>query len=333
MKATKSLLILAAVLALFVSSVPTKTLAQAPPRKPRIAILDFDYGTVHSYVAQIFGQDIDIGKGISELLVTDLVNDGTYTLVERSALDKILAEQNFSTSGRADSSTAAKIGKILNVDAILIGTITQFGNEKKGFNTGGMGGNWGGFGGGGIGHSNTKANVGINARLINVETGEILAVAEGTGQSSRSSTSLTGGGGNWGGFGGGHVDFGSSDFQSTIIGEATKIATQGLATDLISKAGKVPTHVVTVEGLVAAADGGQIIINVGAKAGVKAGDQFQVSHVGKEIKDPATGAVIRRLTTPVGVIQAADVDDGSAVCNIVSGSGFATGDMVKSIAK
>jgi curli biogenesis system outer membrane secretion channel CsgG len=332
MKAKKTFIIFAAALALLVAGIPVKTNAQAP-HKPRIAILDFDYGTVHSYVAQIFGQDIDIGKGISELLVTDLVNDGTYSLVERKQLDKILAEQNFSNSDRADASTAAKLGKILNVDAILVGTITEFGNEKKGFNTGGMGGNWHGIGGGGVGHSNTKANVHINCRLIDTQTAEILAVGEGIGQSSRSSTSLTGGGGNWNGFGAGHVDFGSSDFQSTIIGEATKIATQNMAADLISKAGKITPRAVHVEGLVAATDGGQVIINVGSHAGVKPGDQFQVLHVGKEIKDPNTGAVIRRMTTPVGVIQAADVDDGSAVCNTVSGSGFQTGDMVKSLSQ
>ncbi len=322
----------AAALGMLVAAIPSTTNAQAP-RKPRIAVLDFDYGTVQSYVDQIFGQDVDVGKGISELLVNDLVNDGTYSLIERSALDKVLNEQNFSNSDRADPSTAAKLGKILNVDAILIGTITEFGNEKKGFNTGGIGERLGGFGLGGIGHSNSKANVRINARLINVQTAEILAVGEGFGQSSRSSTSLTGGGGNWSGFGGGNVDFGSSNFQSTIIGEATKNATQALATDLISKAGKVTPSAVHVEGLVAATYNGQVIINVGGHAGVKKGDQFQVLHVGDVIKDPTTGAVIRRMTTPEGVIQASDVDDSSAVCNVLSGSGFQTGDMVKSLSQ
>jgi curli biogenesis system outer membrane secretion channel CsgG len=52
--------------------------------------------------------------------------------------------------------------------------------------------------------------------MVNVDTGEIVGVAAGKGQSSRSSTSLLGGGGNWSGFGGGNVDFGSSNFQNTI---------------------------------------------------------------------------------------------------------------------
>ena len=78
------------------------------------------------------------------------------------------------------------------------------------------------FGLGGFKHSNTKAIVNIDARIVDIDTAEILGVAEGHGESSRSSTSLTGGGGNWRGFGAGNVDFGSSDFQETILGEADK---------------------------------------------------------------------------------------------------------------
>jgi hypothetical protein len=63
------------------------------------------------------------------------------------------------------------------------------------------------------------------------------------------------------------------------------------------------------------------------------GDQLLVLRVGKEIKDPETGAVIRRLTSPVGVIRATDVDDTSAVCTPVSGAGFKVGDRVKSNAQ
>jgi hypothetical protein len=41
--------------------------------------------------------------------------------------------------------------------------------------------------------------------------------------------------------------------------------------------------------------------------------------------------VIRRLSSTVGVVQATDVDDASAVCNVVSGAGFKTGDSVRSV--
>ncbi len=305
--------------------------ADTPARKKRVAIMDFDYATVHSTSAAIFGQDIDLVKGISDLLVTNLVKEGSYSVIERKALDKILAEQNFSNSDRANPTSAAKIGKLLGVDAIIVGSITQFGNDTKNTNIGGAGGNWGGFGVGGLGRKKSKAIVAITARMVDIDTGEILAVAEGKGESQRNSTSLLGGGGNWHGFGAGHADFGSSDFQNTIIGEATKAAVDNLTTDVVAGREKLQLRTVVVSGLVAAVDSGPIILNVGAKAGVKVGDQLNVERVTKEIKDPATGAVLRRLSTPVGVVKVTDVDDISSIATAVSGTGFKVGDAVKTV--
>jgi len=304
--------------------------AQAPVRKPRVAVLDFDYATVQTASSAMFGTNVDVGKGITDLLITGLVNNGTFSVFERQALDKLMTEQNFSNSNRADPSTAAKLGKMAGVDYIIIGAITQFGNETKKQNIGGGGGNWHGVGVGGFGHSNSKAEVGISARIVNVNTGEIVAVAEGSGESSRSSTSLLGGGGNWNGFGGGNVDFGSSNFEQTIIGEATKAAVDQLSANLVADAPKLTVAAMKIDGVVAAVDSGQIILNLGSDAGVKVGDQFEVVRVTKEIKDPTTGEVIRRLTTTVGIIKATDVDAKSAVCVPVSGSGFQEGDHVRS---
>ncbi|HEY7058155.1 MAG TPA: CsgG/HfaB family protein, partial [Vicinamibacterales bacterium] len=70
----------------------------ASSRKPRIAVVDFDYATVYGGVAAIFGTNVDVGKGVSDLLVNYLVKDGSYSVIERAALDKIMAEQNFSNS-------------------------------------------------------------------------------------------------------------------------------------------------------------------------------------------------------------------------------------------
>jgi curli biogenesis system outer membrane secretion channel CsgG len=328
-----ALLVLAggAIEAVAQATTPAPAAAPATGRKKRVAIMDFDYGTVHSGVAALFGQDVDVGKGISDLLVKYLVKDGTYSVIERKALDKILAEQNFSNSDRANPMSAAKIGKLLGIDAMIVGSITQFGNETKSTKVGGAGGGLGGFGLGGFGHSKSKAIVALDARMIDIDTAEILAVAEGKGESSRSSTSMLGGGGNWHGFGAGGVDFGSSDFQNTIIGEAVKAAVEQMSTGVIAGNSKLQIRTVVVEGLVAAVDGGQIILNVGAKSGVKVGDELTVARVTKEIKDPATGKVLRRLSTPVGVVKVTDVDDISSVCTAVSGTGFKVGDAVKTV--
>jgi curli biogenesis system outer membrane secretion channel CsgG len=302
---------------------------QAQGRKKRIAIFDFDFSTVTSASSQVLGANVDLGKGISDLLVKFLVQDGTYSIIERKAMDKIMQEQNFSNSDRANPNSAAKIGKLLGVDAILVGSITQFGNDTKNTNIGGGGGGFGGLGIGGFSHKKSKAIVMIDARIVDIDTAEILGVAEGKGESSRESTSMTGGGGNWHGFGAGNVDFGSADFAETIIGEAVNLAVKQLSAGVVADNDKLQARTISVTGLVAAVDGAQIVLNVGSKAGLKVGDQLSVERVTKEVKDPETGKVIRRLANPVGVIKVTDVDDGSAVCDVVVGTGFKVGDAVK----
>ncbi|HME08811.1 MAG TPA: CsgG/HfaB family protein [Bryobacteraceae bacterium] len=305
--------------------------AAAQGRKKRVAVFDFDYATVQSASQAAFGTNVDVGRGISDLTVKYLVQDGTYSVIERKAMDKILTEQNFSNSNRADATSAAKIGKLLGVDAIIVGSVTQFGNDTQNTKVGGGGGNWGPYGVGGFGHKKSKAIVAVDARLVNIDTAEIMGVASGKGESSRESTSLLGGGGNWHGWGGGAVDFGSSDFQNTILGEAVNAAVKQMSGELIADNGKLVARTVHVEGLVAAVDGGQIVLNVGGKAGLKVGDQLTVERVTKEIKDPSTGQVIRRMSSPVGVIRLTDVDDVSAVGTAVSGAGFKVGDACKTV--
>ena len=313
------------------SAAPAAAPAPAVGRKKRVAVFDFDFATVQTASAAAFGQNIDVGKGISDLLVKYLVQDGTYSVIERKALDKILAEQNFSNSDRANPASAAKLGKLLGVDAIIVGSVTQFGNDTKKTNVGGGGGGFGGFGVGGFSHSKTKAIVNLDARIVDIDTAEILGVAEGHGESSRSSTGLLGGGGHWGGWGGGAVDFGSSDFQQTILGEAVKLSVEQMSKGLIEDNSKLSIRTVIVSGLVAAVDGGQVVLNVGAKSGVKVGDTLSIERITKEIKDPATGAVLRRLSTPIGVVRVTDVDDISSIASPVSGAGFKVGDAAKTV--
>ena len=302
--------------------------AAAGPKK-RVAVMNFDYGTVKTTVAQIFGSDQDVGKGISDLLVQKLVQDGKYSVIERNALDKILAEQNFSNSDRADSATAAKIGKILGIDCIIIGSITQFGRDDQHTNVGGGGYGLGRFGIGGVGTSKAKAVVGVSARMINTSTGEILVAVTGTGESTRSSTALLGGGGGWSGGGGGSLDMGSSNFSNTILGEAVHKAVDDTGAQLDASVDKIPTVKMEINGLVADVSGNTLIINVGKKSGVHVGDKLIVTRQVRTVKDPATGKVIKSVEDKVGEATVTEADNDSATVTY-SGSGPAkVGDVVK----
>lgn len=300
--------------------------------KRRVAVMDFDYATVMSSVQAVFGTNQDIGKGISVMLINQLINDGSYRIFERQQLDKIMQEQNFSNSSRADSNTAAKIGKLAGVDLIITGSITQFGRDDKNINAGGVGSHLGGYGLGGLGVKKAKAVVEVTARIVDVNTGEILGSVTGHGESSRSGTNMLGGGGDWRGGGGGALDMGSSNFGSTIIGEATKSAVSQVATGLDQKSAALPKQVapvVEINGLVADATGNDIVINVGTTAGVHVGDKLAITRVSRVIKDPATGKPIRSIESPIGTVTITSADAGSAAGTFSGSSQPKVGDSVK----
>lgn len=306
--------------------------AQPSPQRPRVAVLDFNYATVMTTSQAVFGTNVDIGKGISDMLIDRLVNDGTYRLVERNEIDKIINEQNFSNSNRADPGTAAKIGKILGVEEVIVGDITQFGRDDQSKNVGGMLGKWGsGYGLGGVSTHKAKAVVTVTARLVNTSTGEILASATGKGESERSGTNLLGGGAGTGGYGAGSAGMNSSNFAQTIIGEATTQAVTQLAQGLIADSGKIPVAApAPISALVADASTPDVIINVGSSAGLKVGDKLLVKRVVRVVKDPATGKPLRSIENTIGQLTITSVDSGSAV-GTFSGSGKPqTGDKVAS---
>jgi curli biogenesis system outer membrane secretion channel CsgG len=293
-------------------------------QKKRVAVMNFDYGTVQNSVQAIFGTNQDIGKGISDMLVDRLVNDGVYSVIERNQLEKILAEQNFSNSDRADPSTAAKIGRILGLDAIIIGSITQFGRDDKSTNIGGgaLGNVTGRFGVGGVHKSQATAVVQVTGRMIDTSTAEILASCPGTGTSSRSGTGLLGGGGSvYGPEAGGGINMKSSNFGNTILGEATNKAVTQLAQGLEAKAAALPMVTISISGMVAdAAPDGTLIVNVGSKGGVKVGDVLNVKRHVRDVKDPSTGKVLRSVDDPIGTVTITEVDEDSATGSF-SGSG------------
>jgi curli biogenesis system outer membrane secretion channel CsgG len=215
------------VLAVCFVSIP----AAAQSQRPTVAVLNFDFGSIEHW----WSGNQDIGLGIADMLVDALVEDGSYRIIERKRLDVLLAEQNFSQSERADPSarTLAQVGKMLGVKYMIVGSVTKFGTEKssKSFGGGGFGSK---FGVGSVGTAKGKANVAITARIIDTSTGEIMASAKGDGTSKRSGLLLAGAGGGGGGAGLGRIEFGSSDFRDTILGEATDAAVKAAAAKLIA---------------------------------------------------------------------------------------------------
>ena len=312
---------------MFASSLVPTASAQ---KKKRVAVLNFEYGTVQTQVAAVFGTNVDVGKGISDLLVQQLVTDAKYSVIERNALDKILNEQNFANSDRADPATAAKIGKILGVDAVIMGTITQFGRDDQNKTYAGGAVVARKFGIGGLQKREAKAVVGITARMVDTTTAEILAAATGTGESTRKGTSLVGAGGGGGNAAGGGYDMTSKNFGETILGEAVHQAVTQMATQLDQKADALPARKAEFSGLVADVSGNTVILNIGRNSGVQVGDSVEISRAVRTVKDPSTGKVIKTITNKMGTATITEVDSDSATANYSGSSPVKVGDSVKS---
>ena len=202
------------------------THAQEKSKRPSVAIMDFDYGTVGYH----WWGDYDIGKGMADQVVDGLVNDSPFRVVERKKLQSVLGEQDLSNSKRAEPSQAqvAKLGKMLGAKYIIAGSITKFGGEDKKIGGGGL------IKGklGGLGLKKAKTEVALTARVIDATTGEILVSAKGEGVSTK------GGGlkvGALGGGGGAGFSMSSSDYKSSAIGEAQEAATKDLVAKFIAK--------------------------------------------------------------------------------------------------
>lgn len=108
-------------------------------KKTKIAVLDFQLqGEGH--------RTADMGEIVSEWLITALVKEGRFDVIERRLLKKIMEEQKLAMSGIVDESSATQLGKLLGVKVIISGSVIKFEDMLE-----------------------------VNARIIDVETATIIA--------------------------------------------------------------------------------------------------------------------------------------------------------------
>jgi curli biogenesis system outer membrane secretion channel CsgG len=89
--------------------------------KPEVAVNPrADFSKVKRVAVATFGGPG--GDMAADMLTQDLLRHGA-DVVERQRLDALLREQNLATQNMLDTPTMKKIGKILGVDAIFVGTV------------------------------------------------------------------------------------------------------------------------------------------------------------------------------------------------------------------
>lgn len=272
--------------------------ASAMEMRKRIAISELEDKAGSSY---------NVGTGLSDVLATALVNCGKFQVFEREQLAAVMKEQALGTTGLVTPQTAPEIGKLLGVQAIVYGAVTEFSTQKDEVGLGTFMG--------GIGFSRVTARVGLNIRLIDTVTGEIIFSHEATGEESEA--------------GGvvmvpGMVIGKGSDWDNTLEGKAARKAIDEIVNAIIAKLKNVPWT-----GAVVKADGDKVYINAGADSGIELGMEFRIFAKGEELIDPVTGISLGAEETLIGTVQVMDVKEKYSICRSVAGGGFSDGDIVR----
>ena len=133
-------------LALTVLALPPGLLAQTDTR-PGIAVLPFENGGSYGQDKENFDA---LQRGLAGMLISELAQNPAARLVDRSATQKLLDEQDLGKDGRVDAATAAKIGKLVGARYMVMGNFVDLYGRFR-----------------------------IDARLVDVETSEILKVVRG----------------------------------------------------------------------------------------------------------------------------------------------------------
>lgn len=271
----------------------------------KIAVLPFDDGSIQDRWWD--DGSWDVGKGIADEFVTEFLNTKKFRLIEREQIDKVISEQDFGESGRVDARTAAKIGKILGVDFLVMGRVTEFSLKSTGVSGLSL------KKGIGLGVKSTNAIVAIDARLVEATTAEIIASVTGKGDKRSTNLSVAV---EWEA-----IAFGSDEFRATNLGKATREAVASAAKKLADNAygsGRGPSQPSKLSGVVAYASGNKVIINIGSSSGAKQDMVFVVRRVLEVVKDPETEEVIDEVTEAVAEIKVTEVKDKSATCTVLT---------------
>lgn len=234
--------------------------------KKRITVAKFD--AAGAFMAHYGGWDI--GGGLAAQLTTALVNSGHFIVVERAELTPVLREQDMAMQKIVSQETAAQVGRVLGAQLLVAGSVTEFDQGAGGgslhLGVGAASGLLGGL----IGAQTTRGVVGMDVRVIDTTTGQVVQSHRVEANTSQSGISAD--------INVQQVTFGGDAFNKTVLGQATRRAIEQAVMFVIQSTEQTPWT-----GRIVDVAGDQVYINAGAGAGVKPGDRFTVAAVVREL--------------------------------------------------
>ncbi len=196
----------------------------------RIAVYDFDDSAVRSEVVDAYGSQKKIGAQVAHRVIADLVKSSAFDVIDRAQIDQIMHEQNLKFSPRFDPSEAPKLGRLLNVDAIVTGTVEELSSEVNNnkFSLLHVG----------IGKAEAQAEVNVSVRVISTESGRIF-LADTADTTSKQGRGM---GTSFADKGSSSNDSDSSHPRATAVTMAVNQAAGELAAKIIERASSMPSR-------------------------------------------------------------------------------------------
>ncbi len=275
--------------------------AAVPPAgkvlRRKIAVARFTNETRYGKSLLVDQNDDPLGKQASDMVSNRLIASGQFLVFERPDLQKVRKEQHL--SGQEN---------LVGVDTLLVGAVTEFGRSdsgKVGFLSA---------------TRNQVARAKVEARLLDVRTGQAFFTATGTGEANTETGSIAG--------------YGSrADYDATLNDRAIGAAVSDLMNTLVRTLGERPwtSDILKVEGSRAFVSGGE-------RQGLKVGDALSVMLQGPKVKSQQTGFEITLPGTRVAGLKVVSLFGDSeanegAVCDVVDGSIPASGTLYVTDAK
>jgi curli biogenesis system outer membrane secretion channel CsgG len=265
-----------------------------------------------------------VGAGAAKMLETSLVKSENFDVFTRQEMDKVLKEQALGQSGLVTPQSAAKAGQMIGVNAIVIGTVTEFGEKKSGTKISGQtmrvltGGNNRDknlgvalLSAGGLGFSKAEARVVIDVQLIDTTTGRIILAESSEGTESSVGVSIAG------------ISTGSS-IDDTMVGKALRQSINRLVNSISKQMVNIPWSAKVVK-----VSGRDVYINAGMNSNITQGMVFEIYKKGEALIDPSTGESLGHEETLAGEAMTSRIMERVTVAAISSGTGFRAGDIVR----
>ncbi len=246
---------------------------------------------------------LGIGEAAADILGTILQKTERFIVIPQQDLESILAHQRMGATGVISPDTAAKMGEVMGLNAIVTGAITAYSEAEEGTAFG-------------IGGSKKQiARVTVDYRVVDTTTGVQLMADSGAGIYEKRVTTVLGMGG-------------KASYDTDLRDGALRDALTKAMVNMMKQLGKRKWN-----GRVAQVDGENLYINAGQKTGLNVGDQLDVYRPGKEIIDPVTRQKLGTTENMVGkaVVVKNDLGDQAdlSIATPTSGTIFRPGDIVK----